>query len=176
MIKLIRIFLLVTITNFAMFGLNTKALAEAGSALKNDSLRATPFADAKVTGQLTRAENVTILQKQGAWLQVKTTKATGWVRLLSIKRGAASTGNNLKGATAVASGRAGTGQVVSTTGVRGLSEEELKAASFNEAEMNLLESYGKTDGEAKQFAANGGLKTVPFTNLTAPTNTAGAAK
>ena len=144
--------------------------AEIGSALKNDSLRAEPYADGKITGSFIRGESVEIIKKQGAWLQVKAKKTTGWVRLLSVKRGATATGNSLKGATAVASGRAGTGQVVSTTGIRGLSEQELKAAKFNESEVNLMESYTLSADKGKAFANAGGLKTVTFTNLSAPTS------
>lgn len=142
--------------------------AEIGSALKNDSLRAEPFADAKVTGSFTRGDSLEILKKQGAWLQVKTKKNTGWVRLLSVKRGSATSSNQAAGALAVASGRAGTGQVVSTTGVRGLSEQELKAAKFNESEVKALESYTQSAEQGQQFAKAGNLKAVTFANLKAP--------
>lgn len=145
------------------------AVAETGSALKNDTLRKEPFADAKSSGSLARGENVQILKKQGAWLQIKTSKTTGWVRLLSVKRGTSSATSNTKGVLAVASGRAGTGQVVSTTGVRGLSEEELKAAKFNEAEISAMEGYTTSAENARQFANQGQLKTTAFANLTAPT-------
>lgn len=129
--------------------------AETGTALKADTLRAEPFADAKSAGTLTQNESLQILNKKGAWLQVKTKKSTGWVRLLSVKR--TSTGNALQGTVDVATGRAGTGKVVSTTGIRGLSAEELQTAQFNEAEMKKMESYtvGKADGQ--QFASAGGL-------------------
>lgn len=143
------------------------AIAETGSALKNDSLRTEPYADAKLAGDLSRGENLEIIKKQGAWLQVKTKKNTGWVRLLSVKRGAGSTSNQASGALAVASGRAGTGQVVSTTGVRGLSEQELKAAKFNETEINTLESYTLSAEQGKQFAKAGNLEAISFANLTA---------
>ncbi|HSH53489.1 MAG TPA: SH3 domain-containing protein [Methylotenera sp.] len=145
--------------------------AETGSALKNDNLRYEPYADAKVTGSFSRGESLQILKKQGAWLQVKTKKNTGWVRLLSVKRGTTSTGNQTAGVLAAASGRAGTGQVVSTTGIRGLSEQELKAAKFNETEVKALESYTSTTNQGKQFATAGGLKTVAFSNLKAPLKT-----
>lgn len=148
-------------------------IAETGSALKNDTLRKEPFADAKSAGSMARGESVQILKKQGAWLQIKTKKTTGWVRLLSVKRGAASGGNQTAGVLAVASGRAGTGQVVSTTGVRGLSEDELKAAQFNEAEISAMEGYTTSADSARQFANQGQLKTTAFTNLKAP---AGGAK
>jgi len=140
---------------------------EAGTALKNDTLRAEPFADAKSSGSFTRGENLDILKKQGAWLQVKAKKGTGWVRLLSVKRGTASAGNQTAGVLAAASGRAGTGQVVSTTGVRGLSEEDLKAAKFNEAEVKTLESYTLSAEQGRQFANAGDLKTIAFSNLKA---------
>lgn len=147
--------------------------AETGSALKNDSMRVEPFADAKVAGSLNRGDSLEILKKQGAWLQVKTKKSTGWVRLLSVKRGSASTSNQTAAVLAAASGRAGTGQVVSTTGIRGLSEEELKAAKFNETEIKTLEDYTLSAEQGRQFAAAGNLKTVTFSTLKAP---AGASK
>jgi len=142
--------------------------AETGSALKKDSIRAEPFADARVTGNFNRGDKVEILKKQGAWLQVKTKKNTGWVRLLSIKRGSSSAANQTAGILAAASGRAGTGQVVSTTGIRGLGEEELKAAKFNETEIKTLEGYTLSAEQGRQFAAAGNLKTIAFSNLKAP--------
>lgn len=141
--------------------------AETGTALKNDTIRKEPYADAKTAGSFTRGESLEILKKQGAWLQVKTKKSTGWVRLLSVKRGTSTTGNQTAGILAAASGRAGTGQVVSTTGVRGLSEEELKAAKFNEAEIKTMESYTLSADDGRSFANAGKLKPIVFANLKA---------
>lgn len=106
---------------------------------------------------MSKNDAVDILAKKGAWLQVKTTKSTGWVRLLSVKRGGVSSSNQVKGLADVASGRAGTGKVVSTTGIRGLSAEELKTAQFNETEMKKLESYTLTASDGQKFATAGGL-------------------
>lgn len=128
-----------------------------GTALKNDSLKADPYGDARTVGSLNRGDKVDILAKQGAWLQVKAGKSTGWVRLLSVKRGSSGTGNEAGGVLALASGRSGTGQVVSTTGVRGLNEEELKSAKYSEDEMKVLDSNVVSAGDAKQFATSGGL-------------------
>jgi Bacterial SH3 domain len=138
---------------------------DAGTALKADTLRATPFADAKTVGTLAKNDAVDILSKKGAWLQVKTNKTTGWVRLLSVKRGAATSASNGKGVIDVASGRAGTGQVVSTTGIRGLSAEELKSAKFNEDEMKKMESHMVSANEGQSFANTGGLTTVKLAYL-----------
>lgn len=141
--------------------------AETGSALKNDSIRFEPFSDAKVTGSLNRGDSIEILGKKGAWLQVKSKSTSGWVRLLSVKRGNSSTSNQMGGVLSAASGRAGTGQVVSTTGIRGLSAEDLKSASFNEAEVKTLEGYTQSPEQGRQFANAAKLKTVSFANLTA---------
>jgi hypothetical protein len=146
------------------------ALAENGIALKNDTLRAEPFADAKTAGSIIRNDKVDILEKKGAWLRIKAPKASGWVRLLSVKRGEASKSNETAGVLAVASGRAGTGQVVSTTGVRGLDEEDLKAAKFNEDEVKKLESGTISAAQAQQFANAGGLKPRKLDYLPKPSD------
>ena len=131
---------------------------ESGVAVKADSLRAEPFQDARALGQVGKGERADILKKNGGWLQIKTAKGTGWIRMLSIRRDAAGSsarpGSSLA---ALASGRAGTGRVVATTGIRGLNEEELKAAKYNEAEIKLAESYGSSKGEAQKFAQKGKL-------------------
>ena len=146
------------------------ALAETGTVLKDDALRAEPFADARSTGNLKRNDAVEILEKKGAWLRVKSGKQSGWVLLLSVRRGSATQGNEAAGVLGLASGRAGTGQVVSTTGVRGLSAEELKAASFNEAEVQKMESYSVSADQARQVAGDGGLKNRKLDDLGAGAN------
>ena len=136
---------------------------QSGIALKLDSLRVEPFADAKIVGSLSKNDNVEILTKKGAWLQVKSKKSTGWVRLLSVKRGGtSSSGSSISD---IASGRTGTGKVVSTTGIRGLSAEELKAAKFNEDEMKKLESHTLTPSDGQSFASAGGLNATKMTYL-----------
>lgn len=144
--------------------------AESGTALKADTLRAEPFADAKSAGSMARNDKLEILEKKGAWLKVKAPKASGWVRLLAVKRAATGKSNEAAGVLNVASGRAGTGQVVSTTGVRGLNEEELKAAKFNEAEITRMETFAVSGEQARQFASSGTLKTRKLDYLPKPSN------
>lgn len=141
--------------------------AETGSALKSDKMRFEPFADAKVTGTINKGDRLEIVSKKRGWLQIKSKSKTGWVRLLSVKRGGPGSSNQVAGVLAAASGRAGTGQVVSTTGIRGLSAEELKAAKFNESEIKTLESYTQSAEQGRQFANAGNLKTISFSNLKA---------
>lgn len=132
--------------------------AETGVALKADTIRAEPFGDAKTVATLAASDKVTILGKEGGWLKVSSAKGKGWVRMLSIRKGdAKKRGNEAAGVLKMASGRAGTGKVVATTGIRGLNEEELKAAKFNEEEIKLAESYSVSQAQAQQFANKGKL-------------------
>ena len=143
--------------------------AESGTLLKGDDLKAEPFRDAKTVAALAAGDKVDILKKEGGWYEVKSAKGKGWVRMLSIRKGdARKGGGDAAGVLALASGRAGTGKVVATTGIRGLSEEELKAAKFNEAELKRAESYATGKSEAAKFAASGKLAARPFDYLPAP--------
>jgi hypothetical protein len=137
--------------------------AESGTALKADAIRAEPFGDAKTVATLAKGDTVEILKKDGGWLQVKSAKGKGWVRMLSIRKGDAKKGSGeAEGLLSLASGRAGTGKVVATTGIRGLNEEELKAASFNAQELKLDESYAVSKADAQKFAKQGKLVARPF--------------
>jgi uncharacterized protein YraI len=141
---------------------------ESGTALKADAIRAEPFGDARAVGTLAAGDKVDILKKNGGWLQVKSAKGKGWVRMLSIRKGEARKGpGEAAGLLGLASGRAGTGKVVATTGIRGLNEEELRAAKFNEQEVQLAESYAVKKSDAQKFAAQGKLAARPFDYLPA---------
>ena len=140
--------------------------AESGTMLKADELKAEPYRDAKNTRQLMAGEKLDILSKDGGWFKVKAGKSSGWVRMLSVRKGDARKGSNeASGLLALSSGRAGTGKVVATTGVRGLNEEELKAASFNAEELKLAESYTVSRVDAQQFAKSGKLVARSFDYL-----------
>ncbi len=141
---------------------------EAGTALKADEIKAAPFRDAKTVGRLASGDKLDILKQQGGWYQVKSAKGSGWVRMLSVRRGEVRKGGELAGLAGLASGRAGTGKVVATTGVRGLSEEDLKAARFDEAELKKMEANGVSRDEARHFAAQGQLKAIKLDYLPKP--------
>lgn len=145
------------------------AADETGTLLKKDGLMAEPFRDAKMVGSLSAGDKVEILTQQGGWFQVKSAKGTGWVRMLSVRRGEARKGSgDAQGLLGLASGRSGTGQVVATTGIRGLSEEDLKAAKYNAEELKKAESFGVTQAEARKFANAGKLVARKVEYLPAP--------
>lgn len=147
---------------------------ESGTLIKSDGLRSAPFADAALLATLPVATKVEILKRDGGWYQIKSPQGSGWMRLLSVRRGdAKSTGGELSGLAALASGRAGTGKVVSTTGIRGLNEEQLKAAKYDEKQITLAESFLTSRTDAQKFAASAKLAAHPVDYLA---ESAGAAK
>lgn len=68
----------------------------------------------------------------------------------------------------------GTGQIVATAGIRGLDEERLRAARFDAAELNRMESYTASADAARSFAAQGGLSSHPVAYLPDPARRNGA--
>lgn len=132
--------------------------AEPGAARRDSEIKASPYRDAKTVGALTKGDKVELLTRRGGWYQVKSPKGEGWVRMLSIRRGEGRKRKIEAGElVGLASGRAGTGKVVATTGIRGLTEEELKKAKYNENEVKKVESFTASAEAARKFAAAGNL-------------------
>jgi hypothetical protein len=157
-----------------LLAVSVATAADMGKVLKTDDLMTEPFRDAKKVASLTTGDSVEILKNQGGWFQVKSTKGSGWVRMLSVRRGEARKGSvDAAGVLGLASGRAGTGRVVATTGIRGLNEEDLKAAKYNEPELKKAESYVVTKAEARKFAVEGKLVVRKVEYLPAPKTTKG---
>lgn len=142
---------------------------ETGTALKAEAIKTEPYSDAQTVGTLSMGDKVNIFSKDGGWLNVKSAQGNGWVRMLSIRKGAAKVDKGvLDSFKGLVSGRAGTGKVVATTGVRGLNEEELKSARFDGNELNLAESYLTTRADAQNFADQGKLEPLSLKYLPVP--------
>lgn len=147
---------------------NAALAGENATAVKTDSLKDQPFADAKTVATLNVGSSVEIIKRDGGWYQVKSAQGSGWVRMLSLRRGDGgkpAPGTSASSLASLASGRAGTGTVVATTGVRGLNEEQLKAARFDEKQVSLAESYQVSRADAQKFAAGAKLKPVKLDYL-----------
>lgn len=142
--------------------------AEPGTLSKAEVLRAKPFTDAVALSNLAAGSKVAIITRSGAWYQVKAGSKTGWVRMLSVRRSVAASGSSVAGLAKVASGRSGTGKVSTTTGVRGLDEQELDTASFNAAQIQQSERYRVSAKEAAVFARAGKLSLRDAQPLPAP--------
>ncbi|MFN3587311.1 MAG: SH3 domain-containing protein [Moraxellaceae bacterium] len=133
------------------------ALAEPATLLRDTELRASPLADATVVAPLQAQSTVDITNRQGAWAQVKTPAGqSGWVRVLNLRTGSGQRGDVGIGAMASVFRTGSSGNTVST-GVKGLSAEQISQATPNDAEVARLGTLAVKEADARQFASQGKL-------------------
>ena len=137
-------------------------------------LQAQPQSDSATIATLAENTKVEVLARKGAWSQVKTVAGqTGWVRMLSLKvessTQAAPPSANPAGAlgSLLSAGRtSNTGTV--TTGVRGLSEEDLQNAQANPAEVEKMQKFAADRNAAQSFAQRSKLAPAKVEYLPEP--------
>jgi len=144
--------------------------AQQTGVVKNDGvLRADPSATAASVGSVSANSKVEILDRKAFWLKIRSNGTTGWVKMSSVATEGGSAGN--PGALAgLATGRLGSGNIVSASGTRGLSSEELKSARPNFASLKQVQGMAISGEEASRFAAAGGLMTrsIEYVRPTVP--------
>jgi hypothetical protein len=132
--------------------------------LERDSpLYAAPRMEGAPVAQLKQGETGEVLGKQGAWLNLKTPAATGWLFSFNVRFPAQKTDGAEQGAGAALGRVFGPRRnvaVTSSIGVRGIEEEDLKQARFNGEQIKLLDSYVATREAAESRARAAGLAPV----------------
>jgi len=133
-------------------------------------LRAAPEFDAKVLQALPEKSPVQLIERKGAWSQVKSGTVTGWVRMMHLRGGVvveaqpqSAGGSALSGFSRLLGGnrtQPDTRSRNATLGVRGLSPEDLKTASPNVQDLAKLAAMQADKPSAEKFA-----KEVPLTKV-----------
>jgi hypothetical protein len=122
-------------------------------------LKAKPYSDAQTLTTLPPRSQVEVLNRQKGWTQVRSPSFSGWVNMLSLRYEAS--GQKKRGDSGLAAlfNVASTGRSGSTvtTGIRGLSEENLKNAKPNPQALQAAKRYAVNRTEAQRFAAEGPL-------------------
>jgi hypothetical protein len=145
--------------------------AEYGYTVRSTELKDAPFSDAKTLATLPEKIKVEIISRQGAWLQVKD-QQQGWVRMLSLRTGEGrATGGDSGLKSLLNLGRSGNTGVTVATGVRGLSETDLKNARPNPQELEKLRQLTIHPAEAQKFAASAKLTAQQINYLPEPAQT-----
>ena len=148
----------------------TQALAASGTLLRDETLRAQPVASAAAAGSAKRGAVVEVLAKRGGWVQVRSGKSAGWVRLLSVRAGTGgvSGGAGVGSVVGAATSKSDPSRVVAVAGLRGLNEEDLKKAQYSAAEVEKLQGYGASATQVSNFARQGGLAVARVPDLPNP--------
>ena len=164
---------------WVLAGLMAAGIAQAESALTSRAteLQAQAQSDAATVATLPENSKVEVLARKGAWSQVKTaTGQTGWVRMMSLKPEAgaqqaapAPASSNPIGALGnlLTAGRTSNTATV-TTGVRGLSEEDIQNAQANPAEVEKMQKFSADKPAAQAFAQRNKLAPAQVEYLPEP--------
>jgi hypothetical protein len=133
--------------------------AEPGYMSREVELRAEPTGGAPVVGRIAKGEKLEILAEQRAWSQVRAGGQSGWALSFYVMKGQPAperrVGRRLGELFSLGTERRA--ETTATIGIRGLDEEELKAAQFNEPELKRLETLGVPRAEGEAFAKRGQL-------------------
>ena len=138
------------------------ASATPGTLSRDQALRAEARDDATIVLKLKKGAAVDVLLREGAWYRVEQNGQQGWIRLYWVRTGSAKVEaagpkpiRSMADTLAAARNRRNRTQISASIGVRGISEEELKGAHYDAAQMQKLDSYAVTTGAAERFAAAG---------------------
>ena len=145
------------------------AAAQPGVMVQSTDIYDAPYRDAKVSAHLDVGAHIVLGERRGAWIKVQTPQAKGWARLFQVRAGdgAASAGSSSTLAmlwNLGRTGRSGAHGIDATTGIRGLSAEDLQTAKPNEQAVKQLENYRTSRAAAETYAKAAKLQShdVPY--------------
>lgn len=135
---------------------------------RSTELKERALADAKTIATLPADASVKVLARSGQWTQVDAAGQRGWVRVFHLRFPAsveAASSNTATSALTSLTGALGFGRPaakeanLASTGVRGLTPEDLKNASPDPEALRKMQSYGADKPAAEGFAREGRLAT-----------------
>ena len=122
---------------------------------KATELREKPNAQSQVIAQLKESEEAQLLSFSGGWAKIKSKKNEGFVKIFFLKTLKPSTplqaNNELK---------SGSKRSIASSGIKGVSEENLKHLEPAPELATQLDHFVATPEEQKNFIMNRGLKTI----------------
>jgi hypothetical protein len=126
--------------------------------------------EARTVATLPENTAVKVVARGGGWTRVEAAGQSGWVRVFHLRfpstveatSSSSSGGGFLSGLTSAIGGGRDKGQqtTIATTGIRGLSPEDLKNASPDAAALAKAQSYRADTPAAERFAREGKLAAV----------------
>jgi hypothetical protein len=154
-----------------VIGLLALPAAAQGQAFTNRAtdLKEQASAESRTLASLPESAEVKVLARGGGWTRVEAGGQAGWVRVFHLRfpttattESAGTGGGFLSGLTSAIGGGRPRSQstTIATTGVRGLSPEELKNASPDGEALRRMQSYRADTGSAERFAREGRLAAV----------------
>jgi hypothetical protein len=139
--------------------------------VRSTEVKQQPYSDAATVATLAEKVSVNIVSRQGGWVKISSNQGNGWVKMLSLRYTGAADRRGDSGLQSLLNvGRTGSSGITVATGVRGLSEEDLKNAQPNPRELEKLRNFAADKSDAAQFARDASLKTQKLDYLPAGGN------
>jgi uncharacterized protein YgiM (DUF1202 family) len=130
---------------------------QAGSMKADETLRIEPSLSSAVVATAKKNSRVEVLERKGFWVRINSGGVAGWVKMTGVAADAPA-GQGPGSLSGLASGRSGSGNIVSASGTRGLSEAELKAARPDAEAVKQVRTLAVTSNDSAQFASEGRLQ------------------
>jgi Bacterial SH3 domain len=127
-------------------------------------LRDRGASDGKAVASLPADTSVKIIKREGAWTEVEANGQKGWVSAFSLRFPVTtekSSGGGFSAVTSIFGGSRDSKANVATTGIRGLSPEDLKNANPDPEAVAKMQGYRANKDAAERFAREGRLASVP---------------
>lgn len=126
---------------------------------QDTNLHQKPSAQSTVTARLKTSQKVSVFSRQGGWYRVSSEKARGWIRLFYLRFDSRRPDDGRFGVGALLkSVNKPVGEITLTTGVRGITEKQLRDAKPDFDALATLSMNGSDASEARAFAKTQGLK------------------
>jgi hypothetical protein len=157
-------FLLVMLLAFPLFA----AAQDAAFTNRSTELKDRADADARTVTTLSENTPVKVLARGGGWTRVEAGGQSGWVRVFhlrfpsTVEGASSSSGGGFLSSlgSAIGGQRSNTKANLATTGVRGLTKEELQNSNPNPEQLRKMQSFRADRAAAERFAREGKLAAV----------------
>ena len=139
---------------------------DAASTNRATELRDRPAPDARVVASLAVDSPVKVVARQGGWTQVEAGTQRGWVRAFhlrfqsTVESSSSGGGSSITSIFGFGSREAPKTSTVATLGIRGLTPEDFKNASPDQAALRKLQSWRADKASAERFAREAKLAPV----------------
>jgi hypothetical protein len=120
-------------------------------------------AGARTVASLPENTPVKVLARAGAWTRIEANGQSGFVRVFhlrfpaSVESSSSSGGNPFSAIAGALGGKSNKQANLATTGVRGISQDDVKNAAPDAQALAKMQSYRADKGEAQRFAREGKL-------------------
>jgi hypothetical protein len=135
-------------------------------AVRSTEIKQQPYSDAATVATLAEKAGVDIIARQGGWVRISSDHGNGWVKMFSLRSDSAVRKPGDSGLQSMLNvARTGSSGITVATGVRGLTEEDLKNAQPNPGEFAKLQDYAANKAKAERFAHDAKLKSLQLDYL-----------